>query len=206
MQFTQFLLVAFCLYGQVFSQFVASKFYDTSSGITYASITITGVAYRVALPPLNSPNPDAIIQIVSPTKNGWCGFSWGGRMLRSPLSIAWATKQTSGQQAIIGNWMATAYARPSPYSGASHTPIAISPSKTNGTHWTATARCIGCTKWDTTDLTTKSGETRFAYACSTTAPTNPSSNTSSFSVHDSPGSWLHDLNIARNSSFSNWIA
>jgi hypothetical protein len=82
---------------------IASPYYDSTSGITYSSVTLpNGVSYRLALP-INSTTADGIIQIVAPTKYGWCGFAWGGRMVSNPLSVAWPSKAASGQKVMVSN-------------------------------------------------------------------------------------------------------
>ncbi|KAF1968454.1 hypothetical protein BU23DRAFT_558489 [Bimuria novae-zelandiae CBS 107.79] len=86
---------------------VASRYYDSASGITYSSVVLpNGVAYRLALP-INSSTADGIIQIVAPNKYGWCGFAWGGRMVVNPLTVAWPSKATAGEKVTVSNRWAT---------------------------------------------------------------------------------------------------
>ncbi|KAL5398674.1 hypothetical protein PMIN06_007831 [Paraphaeosphaeria minitans] len=206
MRFLNAVIVVASLCSPVFPQsWVASRFYDAASGITYSSVTMpNGVSYRLALP-IDSPNADGIVQVVAPSKYGWCGFAWGGRMTGNPLTVAWPSKAANGEPVTVSNRWATGYSSvPTAYTGASHTYLPISPSTINSTHWTVTSRCQGCTRWGTTNIEAATSVT-FAYACSTVAPSNPASNTSSFSVHESPGRWAHDLTIAKNGSFATWV-
>lgn len=65
-----------------------------------------GVSYRIALP-IDSPTADGIIQIVAPSKYGWCGFAWGGRMTGNPFTIAWPSKAATGEMITVSNRWAT---------------------------------------------------------------------------------------------------
>ncbi|KAF1994173.1 iron reductase domain protein [Amniculicola lignicola CBS 123094] len=191
----------------VSAQSEASKYYDTTSGITYSSITHNnGVTYRVALPE-NGTVSDAILQIVSPNSFAWCGFAWGGHMTQNPLSVGWATRDTTGQQAIISSRIAYGYyAVPYPNENAEYT--YLQGTTANETHWQVTTRCQGCTKWSSADgdfdLHTQT-EAVVAYACSSVPPEEPKNNGSLFNIHEQFGIWSHDLTIAKNGSFAAWV-
>jgi hypothetical protein len=92
----------------VFSQsWVATRYYDAASSITYSSVTLpNGVSYRIALP-IDSPTADGIVQIVAPNKYGWCGLAWGGRMTGNPLTVVWPSKAANGQKVVVSNRWAT---------------------------------------------------------------------------------------------------
>ena len=90
----------------VLAQYEASKFFDSTTGITFSSITHSnGVSYRVALP-TNTSTSDAIFQVVSPLSFAWCGLAWGGHMTNNPLSVSWATGASTGEKAIVSSRMA----------------------------------------------------------------------------------------------------
>ncbi|KAF2106893.1 hypothetical protein BDV96DRAFT_472929, partial [Lophiotrema nucula] len=149
----------------------ASKYYDPTSGITYASIThANGVTYRIALPP-NSVDSDAILQMVSPNDVAWCGLAWGGHMTQNPLSVSWSTGQ--GTSANTTHWQVTARCQ-------------------GCTRWSS---ADGDTNLDSQP------EALFAYACSSVAPDVRTSNTSAFNIHEQYGTWTHDLIIAKNESY-----
>ena len=120
-----------------------------------------------------------------------------GHLQQQMGNVRFIISQLLGERSLTLAY--STYALPPAYSGASHTPIAISPSKVNSTHWTATARCLGCTQWSGGNIDTKT-TTRFAYACSKTAVASPTSNTTTFSIHSDVGGFDHDLTIARNAS------
>jgi hypothetical protein len=55
--------------------------------------TLSGsISYRIAIPSPVSPGTpyDLVLQVVAPNDVGWAGISWGGSMLASPLTVAWA--------------------------------------------------------------------------------------------------------------------
>ncbi|ORX98942.1 hypothetical protein BCR34DRAFT_606762 [Clohesyomyces aquaticus] len=208
MKFSGILCGVAAVCSTVSAQYTASRYYEKTSGITYSSITLpNGVSYRISLPAASNIS-EAILQIVVPKAFGWCGLAWGGHMTNNPLSVHWATKAKSGQKAIVSSRMAFGYnAVPNPYIGATYTYLKGTTS--NNTHWQVTSYCVGCTRWSTSDgdvdLTTQS-ETQFAYACSSVAPSTPTSNTSTFNVHEQNGIWTHDLSIARNVSFASFVS
>jgi hypothetical protein len=68
----------------------SKRYCDVSTSICYSSWTgANGVTFGVALPDTNAAPFDTVLQIVSPIKNGWVGFSWGGTMPYVPLTIGW---------------------------------------------------------------------------------------------------------------------
>ncbi|KAF2734811.1 CBD9-like protein [Polyplosphaeria fusca] len=191
----------------VVAQDVATKYYDPTSKISYSSLTLpNGVTYRIALPE-NSSTSDAIFQVVSPSTFAWCGLAWGGHMTNNPLSVNWATGASTGRQAIVSSRMAFGYyATPGAYDGATYT--YLPGTSANSTHWQLTARCQGCTRWSSADgdfNLENQTEAVLAYACSSVAPDDKTSNTSAFNIHEQFGIWSHDLTIAKNASFGEWV-
>src|SRR4051812_44720690 len=97
---------------------------------------------------------------------------------------------------------------PSPYTGASYERFKTG-NRVNGTHWQYTVKCSGCTTFTgdgrTTTLNPKGGN-RLAFAYSSSRPSSPSSNTSSFNVHDSFNYWTHDFATAGNIAFASLVA
>lgn len=77
--------------------------------------------------------------------------------------------------------------------------------KTNSTHWQVTLKCTGCTTWTGSSggavNLNPGGSNRLAYAYATAAPSTPSSNTSSFNVHDNFGYWNQDFAQGSNADF-----
>ena len=74
----------------------------------------------------------------------------------------------------------------------------------NGTHWTLTAKCTGCSAFAGASgnvILTPTGSNRLAFAYCATKPTTPSSNTSSFAVHDVHNYWSHDFSQGVNANF-----
>ncbi|KAF2821370.1 CBD9-like protein [Ophiobolus disseminans] len=184
----------------------ASKYFDPITGITFSSVThANGVSYRVALP-INATMPDTIVQIASPSSFAWCGLAWGGHMTNNPLSVAWSTGATDGERALVSSRMAFGYyAIPQPYEGATYTPLHTSATAEG---WSITARCQGCTQWSSSDgdFNLQNDESAvLAYACSSVAPDTPSSNSSTFNIHEQFGIWSHDLTLARNASYAKWV-
>lgn len=99
------------------------------------------------------------------------------------------------------------YNRPQQYPSATLT--TLKGTGANTTHWTLTVRCQGCSTWQGTDGSTQSlnpnGSQQFAWALSTNAVQDPSNPSSTFGIHDSHGSWTHNLASARNNKFDSWV-
>ncbi|KAF1966107.1 CBD9-like protein, partial [Bimuria novae-zelandiae CBS 107.79] len=175
-----------------------TKYYDPTRGVSFSSLTQpNGVTFRIAMPE-NSTAADAIYQIVAPNDFAWCGLAWGGHITNHLLT---------GQKAIVSSRMAFGYyATPGPYEGAMYT--YLPGTTTNATHWQLTARCQGCTQWSSTDGDFNLNNETYAilaYTCSSMPPDDKTSNTSMFNVHEQFGIWSHDLTIAKNASFSEWV-
>ncbi|KAF2198785.1 CBD9-like protein [Delitschia confertaspora ATCC 74209] len=190
------------------AQWTTVPFYEASTGITYASFTLPNqVSYRIALPE-QSNSSDAILQVFAPKTFGWCGLAWGGHMRNNPLSVNWATSASTGPKGITSSRMAFSYSStPSPNPNATHTLLPLA-TTSNSTHWTVTSRCQGCTRYSSADgdmIIDAGDSTLFAYACSSTVPTTPNSNTSAFRIHQDTGIWTHDLKMAKSREYGVWL-
>lgn len=79
----------------------------------------------------------------------------------------------------------------------------------NGTHWQFTAKCTGCTSYQSSSGSTRylnpKGGNRLAFAYSATKPSNPSSSSSTFSAHDVIGYWTHDFSLGQNPQFASLV-
>lgn len=89
---------------------------------------------------------------------------------------------------------------PTVYSGAT-IEVLKTGTHTNSTHWQITAKCTGCTSFSSKVLNPK-GSNRLAFAYAKSKPSNPSSNSSSFNVHDVTNYWNHDFASAANANFA----
>ena len=99
---------------------------------------------------------------------------------------------------------------PVPFSGASYTVLKPG-TRSNGSHWQVTFKCTGCTtipqSSGRTTFLEPGGGNRFAMAYAASKPATPSSNTSTFSVHDAHAYWTHDFSIgAKNTDFEALVA
>jgi hypothetical protein len=66
------------------------RYCDPVTSICYSGWTGTnGITFGIALPEIKNAPFDTALQIVSPRKNGWVGFSWGGTMPYVPLTVGW---------------------------------------------------------------------------------------------------------------------
>jgi hypothetical protein len=93
---------------------------------------------------------------------------------------------------------------PSVYTGAA-LQVLKTGTHTNSTHWQVTVKCSGCTSYSGssgTKILTPTGTNRLAFAYSQSKPSSPSSNTSSFPVHDVTNYWSHDFSSAGNANFA----
>ncbi|KAH8902918.1 CBD9-like protein [Coniochaeta sp. PMI_546] len=185
---------------------------DPETGFTFsqyqATYSLSGkyITFRIAVPSDAQQNAqyDSVVQIVAPSEVGWLGLAWGGSMTYNPLTVSWA----NGGTAVVSSRYATGHVLPSTYSGATYE-VFKTGTRSNGTHWQFTAKCSGCTSYSGASgsqryLNPKGGN-RLAFAYSASKPSNPSSASSSFNVHDVFGYWTHDFSLAQNPSFSNLV-
>ena len=98
---------------------------------------------------------------------------------------------------------------PGPYAGASYT-VFKTGTRSNSTHWQITLKCTGCTSIPVSSSRSSYLEpgsiNRLAMAFAAAKPANPSSNTSTFSIHDAHAYWNHDFSKARNTDFEALVA
>ncbi|KAF2742637.1 iron reductase domain protein [Sporormia fimetaria CBS 119925] len=157
------------------------------------------IFFGIALPKEPKDPYDAIIQITSPVRHYWVGFSWGGDMVWNPLTLAWRNGQTTTASARF----AYGITLPQPYDQAEH--FYMKGTKANDTHFTLTALCKGCAGWQNVNderyFLPFNGSTRFAWAYGANAVEDPASNTSAFNVHEAYGKWIHNLDAARIDNF-----
>ncbi|KAL2262908.1 hypothetical protein VTK26DRAFT_9049 [Humicola hyalothermophila] len=174
----------------------SGKYCDPESTICYSEyITPEGIAIRIAIPDTaTTGNFSALLQIQAPRQVGWAGVAWGGTMVNNPLTVAWA----NGDGAVVSSRSASARTYPTPYDGASYT--VLSGTVANSTHWTLSALAEGISSFGATQLD-PSGTVPLAYAMSVQPPSDPASNSSRFSMHNSRGMWTHDLNSAKIADF-----
>ena len=184
---------------------------DGETGFTFSQQTPQyklgkTLTYRIATPSPPTPGQpyDVVLQVVAPNDVGWAGLAWGGRMTNGPLTVAWQ----NGNTVTVGTRFTTQHSFPQPYADAS-VQVFKTGTKVNGTHWQFTALCKGCTQWTQSSgrLTTlnPNGGNTFAFAYSPNKPSNPSSNTSSFPVHESYNYWSHDFASSTNPSFNELV-
>jgi hypothetical protein len=97
---------------------------------------------------------------------------------------------------------------PQTWSGAQYQ-VFKTGTKSNGTHWQFTALCTGCTSYQSSSGSTRylnpKGGNRLAFAYASQKPSQPSSASSSFGVHDVFGYWNHDFSLAQNPSFNQLV-
>lgn len=93
---------------------------------------------------------------------------------------------------------------PTAYSGATYTKLSKG-NKVNSTHWTLTVKCTGCSQWENTRLNPR-GVNRLVLGYSSVKPSNPSSNTSSFSIHDVHPYWSQDFKAGSNDNWAQLLA
>lgn len=95
------------------------------------------------------------------------------------------------------------------YSGATYE-VFRTGTHVNQTHWQYTAKCTGCTSFRSSfgsqNILTTTGSNHLAFAYSAKRPSNPSSSSSSFSIHDVTNNWEHDFSSGQNAAFTSLVA
>lgn len=81
--------------------------------------------------------------------------------------------------------------------------------RSNGTHWTYTAKCTGCTTYNgrsgsAVTLNPK-GSNRFALVVANGKPSQPSSPTSNLVMHENPIYWTHSFTEGTNANFGDLV-
>ncbi|KAF2840649.1 iron reductase domain protein [Patellaria atrata CBS 101060] len=186
---------------------LVSAVFDAETGFTFSQYNAAyaigkSITFRIAVPanvPENA-SYDSVIQIAAPTDVGWGGLAWGGKMINNPLSVAWQ----NAQSAVISSRWAPSHSTPQTYTGAQYTVLRTG-TRTNGTYWQVTAKCSGCTSFNDVSgrrvILNSRGSNRLAFAYSRARPSQPSSNSSSFPVHEVTNYWAHDFSQGVNSNF-----
>ncbi|KAF2658486.1 iron reductase domain protein, partial [Lophiostoma macrostomum CBS 122681] len=188
----------------------AIAFYDSETGFTFSEYKVAyslsaNVVYRIAVPSTASSSSafDIVVQVVAPNAVGWSGLAWGGNMVKNPLTVGWA----NGNSPIVSSRWATGHTLPTAYTGASYTKFTTG-NRVNGTHWTLTAKCTGCSAFAGSNgnvVLNPKGSNRLAFAYSASKPTSPGSNSSSFPIHDVHNYWSHDFSQGENADFDNLV-
>lgn len=91
---------------------------------------------------------------------------------------------------------------PTPYDGAAYT--VLPSSGVNSTHWTLSVLAQGVSAWGNTKLD-PAGNVSFAYAQAARPPTEPANNATRFSIHNSRGTWTHDLKSSQIANFDELV-
>jgi glucose/arabinose dehydrogenase len=187
---------------------VAKRYCDLETSICYSGWTSTnGITFGVALAKSKAAPFDTVLQIVSPIKNGWVGFSWGGTMPYVPLTVGWVN--SASNTSIYSSRMAFGLSLPQPYADAEYS--YIKGTGYNATHWTLTVRCRGCSQWHDVDgnlvsIDANASSQKFAYGLSSRLPAQPANNRSTFNVHNSFGNYRIDLAKGQNDDFDKLVA
>lgn len=190
----------------------ASVYHDAETGFTFSQYNVLynlqeAVTFRIAVPsPVTANQPyDTVLQVVAPIDVGWTGLSWAGQMTYSPLSVSWS----NSNNVVVSSRYTTEHAAPPTYSGATYS-VFKTGTHVNRTHFQYTAKCSGCTSFTssggTPTVLNPTGVNRLAFAYASSKPSNPSSNLSSFPVHDVYTYWSHDFSAGANAAFASLAA
>ncbi|ORY05555.1 cellobiose dehydrogenase-like protein [Clohesyomyces aquaticus] len=185
-----------------------TRYCDTVTSICYSGWTGgNGVLIGVAMPNTTVAPFDTVLQIVSPIKNGWVGFAWGGTMPYVPLTIGWVNNASN--TTIYSSRMAYGLSLPQPFDGTEYS--YLKGTGYNSTHWTLNVRCKGCSRWSDVDgkarsLDPQNATMPFAHAYASKFPAQPANNRSTFNVHTAFGHWTLDLSLGKNTDFDKLIA
>ncbi|KAF2703911.1 iron reductase domain protein [Pleomassaria siparia CBS 279.74] len=188
----------------------AVTYFDPETGFTFSEFKAayslsSNILYRVAVPssvPAGAAY-DAVLQIVAPNQVGWAGLAWGGTMPKNPLTVGWP----NGAKPNFSSRYASGHTMPTAFTGATYQQFTTG-NKSNGTHWTLTVKCTGCTSYTGTNGAVRlnpTGTNRFAFAYATAKPTTPGSNTTNFGMHDVFNYWSHDFSQGQNPTFATLV-
>ncbi|KAK0657973.1 hypothetical protein B0T16DRAFT_315189 [Cercophora newfieldiana] len=183
-------------------QWTESKYCNPEAGgLCYLQIVPRGTnpIFRIAIPDGASGSFDTVLEIIAPITLGWAGFAWGGSMTANPLTVAWP----NGQKATVSSRWSTGRVLPPVYSSATYKTLK---SSRNATHWSVEVACTGCSRWSGGQINTN-GLSMFAWAMSRSQVSQPASASSSFSIHNSVGTFTEPLTSAKNpaSAFSTYV-
>ncbi|CAK7235091.1 hypothetical protein SBRCBS47491_009174 [Sporothrix bragantina] len=187
---------------------------DPDTGLVFAEYAIQyqigrTLVFRVAVPTQvqSLTAYDAVLQVIAPIDAGWLGFAWGGRMIGDPLAVAWTN---NGQSVVLSSRRATDHASVPGINTAAQYTILKAGTHVNRTHFQYTAHCTGCTYYSNSagakTWLYSTGTNHLAFAYSGTRPSNPSSNSSSLTIHDVTNNWDHDFSVGQNANFADLVA
>ncbi|KAI8289187.1 hypothetical protein K4K60_009498 [Colletotrichum sp. SAR11_57] len=162
--------------------------YCDSLGRCFSSYTNEGgITFGIAVPESASVGQpyDAIVQITA------------------PIAVPQFPSETN--QVFI---ISSGYFTPPPYEDAEYT--VLPGTVVNNTHYSVTALCQGCTYFapfgnDPTALD-PNGENYLAFAYSGVPVDDPSSNETTFGIHERTGHWYHDFKPAQAADFDEWAS
>ncbi|KAK8077016.1 hypothetical protein PG996_003186 [Apiospora saccharicola] len=183
---------------------LAAQYCDAATRVCYYEVVASGAAYRIAIPDVTAAPFDILLQIAAPKTVGWAGVAWGGQMALNPLTLGWA----NGNRAVVSSRWAAAHSMPGAYTGAAYT--VLKGSASNGTHWSLTTLCRGCSQWNASG-TMKSVDpvatapVNLAYALSRSVPSQPANNASRIAIHNAKGTLALDMAAAKTSKFDEYV-
>ncbi|KAK8133450.1 hypothetical protein PG984_005462 [Apiospora sp. TS-2023a] len=186
------------------SNVLAAQYCDAATSVCYYEVVASGAAYRIAVPDVAAAPFDILLQIAAPKTVGWAGIAWGGQMALNPLTLGWA----NGNKAVVSSRWATAHTMPSAYTGATYT--VLKGSASNGTHWSLTTLCRGCSQWNASGSINSldpaaTAPVNLAYALSRSAPAQPANNASRIAIHNAKGTLALDMAAAKTSKFDEYV-
>ncbi|KAI1325982.1 putative iron reductase domain protein [Xylariaceae sp. FL0255] len=186
----------------------SSPYTDGETGITFQRYTTpNNISYAVALPLTANGSAafDVVFQITAPASLGWVGWSWGGNMTYSPLTVAWP----NGNSVTLSSRWTIKYALPVIYNDANYT-ILEKGTEANADYFKLTGVCTGCSVWLNDQgydvFLNGAGNVNMAFAWSSEAVDQPANISSTFTKHDGVGHWVHDLANARTGSYGTYIS
>ncbi|KAK7977115.1 hypothetical protein PG988_004605 [Apiospora saccharicola] len=172
---------------------LAAQYCDAATRVCYYEVVASGAAYRIAIPDVTAAPFDILLQIAAPKT-----------MALNPLTLGWA----NGNRAVVSSRWAAAHSMPGAYTGAAYT--VLKGSASNGTHWSLTTLCRGCSQWNASG-TMKSVDpvatapVNLAYALSRSVPSQPANNASRIAIHNAKGTLALDMAAAKTSKFDEYV-
>ncbi len=78
----------------------AAQYCDSATSVCYSETKAGDLYVRVALPAVEEDTFDMLLQIVAPkTTAGWAAVAWGGKMIKNPITVAWA----NGNKTVVSS-------------------------------------------------------------------------------------------------------
>lgn len=80
----------------------------------------------------------------------------------------------------------------------------------NGTHWTLTTLCRGCSQWDASGTVTSldpaaTSPVNLAYVLFRSVPAQPANNASRIAIHSAKGTLVLDMAAAKTDKFEEYV-